>query len=166
MIRTRPNSLSILYIQISNSQLLPLFSCTASCPCFFASMPPCLKPSIPNRYKFAFSAPACRTGRSRSGLRDEQSPRNFPRSVPSRDANFKLRIPSLTTLPPQLPSLPPPPLCYSRRRTRVPPIGHRASAPAHPIGKRDAFPYSQLGVRSWSPAPRAAQAKRRSTCAS
>jgi len=47
---------------------------------------------------------------------------------------------ALTTLSPQLPPLPRPPLCYSRRRTRVPPSGLRASAPAHPIGKREPSP--------------------------
>jgi hypothetical protein len=50
------------------------------------------------------------------------------------------RLTPLSTPPPQLPPLPSPPLCYSHRRTRVPPIGLRAQAPAHPISKREPSP--------------------------
>jgi hypothetical protein len=49
-------------------------------------------------------------------------------------------ITPLSTLSLELPPLPPAPLCYSHRRTRVPPSGLRAPAPAHPISKREPSP--------------------------
>jgi hypothetical protein len=51
----------------------------------------------------------------------------------SRSTKYESRTTSLTTLSPQLLSLPALPLWYSRRVICVPPIGHRAPAPARPM---------------------------------
>ncbi len=61
----------------------------------------------------------------------QRKPRSAECSPPITD--HQSPITALTTPSPQLPSLRAAPLCYSPPVTCVPPIGHRAPAPAHPM---------------------------------
>jgi hypothetical protein len=60
-----------------------------------------------------------------------------------RTTTHQSPITSFTTPSVELLSLPTPPLCYSHRVTRVPPMGLHATAPARDPWQAGAFPYSQ-----------------------
>jgi len=75
-IRTPRNSHEPIHIRISNSQLLPLFSPGPDRPCFFASMPPCLKVFMPLGAEAAFQAKAAR--RAEAAVQAKAANRHIP----------------------------------------------------------------------------------------